>query len=183
MTPSHRKFVTLLSDTADGQPTPVDGGLLWMARPEIASKAYRHRIYDGLDEVGLQDVVQRYGCRANRPALAWLRAANGARLFDGMVVLKGLVSSQRRDPADALGQPISLDYGNIIGVPSFADPDQFVAGTFILDDDILPIIIDSGGQTVVFNDGVEMSRWRSIWDFVAGLSDWLAAHQAIKLRH
>lgn len=183
MTPSHRKLVTLLSDTADGQPTLVDGGFLWMARPDLAPKAYRHRVYDGLDEVGLQAVVRRYGGRANKPALAWLRAANGARLFDGMVVLKGLVSSQRRDAADALGQPISLDYGNLYGVPSFVDSDQFVAGTCILGNDLIPIVIDSDGHLIAFYNGTEVGRWSSVWDFVAGLSDWIYAHQLRKTEH
>lgn len=182
MKPLHQKLVTLLSGTADGQPLAVDGGFLWMPRPEIAPKAYRHRVYDGLNDAALREVGQRYGARANGPALAWLSVANGARLFDGMIVLKGFVASERRDATNGLGQPISLDYGNLIGVPSFARPDQFIAGTVILEDDLLPIIIGSNGQVLVFENGVELEQWDSIWDFVADSGDWLDAYQSRRPR-
>lgn len=183
MKPLHQKLVTLLSGTADGQPSMVEGGFLWMPRPEIAPKAYRHRVYDGLSETGLREVELRYGARANKYALEWLSAANGARLFDGALVLKGLVTSEKRDPTSPLGQPISLDFGNLLGIPSYVGADQFLAGTFIFEDDLLPITLESNGQVVVFEDGAELERWDSIWDFISGVGDWIVTHQSRKPRH
>lgn len=178
MKPSLQKLATLLSGSADGEPIVVEGGFLWMARPDIAPKAYRHRVYDGLEEGKLQEVVQRYGRRANAAALAWLASANGARLFDGTVVLKGFVSSDVRDSKSALGQPISLDFGNIIGIPKFISADQFVAGTVILGDDLLPIVLDEQGRVSVFHDEREVNSWPSIYDFLSGASEWISNYVA-----
>ncbi|WAC59782.1 hypothetical protein [Brevundimonas sp. SL130] len=182
MKPLHRKLATLLSGTADGQPVMVEGGFLWMPRPEIAPAAYRHRVYDGLNADGLRQVEGRYGARANKYALEWLSAANGARLFDGALILKGLVASEKRDPTSPLGQPISLDFGNLLGNPTFASADHFIAGTFIFEDDLLPIILDSNGEVAVFEDGAELERWDSIWDFIADSGKWIVTHQSPKSR-
>ena len=100
-------------DRLGAKPGP-DGSFATGNVPSKAPRFYLARFYPPLSENELKDCEERLQRTIPISYREFLSETNGLRV--GKLSLQGFVFALKRDPSDDIGQPVSLDYGNIYGV-------------------------------------------------------------------
>jgi len=158
---TREKLVALLSDGLDARPEFIGGGVLLCHIPAIGPLAYLHRVYPILTPEDFDALVSRVGRPVPRGYSDFLhRVGNGARLFK--LSLDGFVGQLRRSATDSLGQPISLDYGNVVERPSGLDDDTFAIGGMVGWSSRGCLIMEPSGEVLLVHsvDGQDVAaRW------------------------
>ncbi|MFZ5721133.1 MAG: hypothetical protein ACOY5Y_16865 [Pseudomonadota bacterium] len=120
------KLVALLSFGVDAEPELIEGGVRICHTPFVAPLAYLHRIYPPLSRGDIIDLKQSLAVPNLGGYGEFLAVVgNGARIFN--LSLGGFVRQLNRS-LHGLGQPISLDYGNVVERPSGLEDNALVIG-------------------------------------------------------
>jgi hypothetical protein len=161
---TREELVALLSGGLDATPAFVGAGVLICHTPHVAPLAYLHRIYPRLHAEDLVDLEAQLGTNIPESFANFLtRVGNGARFFN--ISIDGLVGQLRRDPADKLGQPISLDYGNIYERPPGLAEDTLAIGGMVGWSSRGCLVMQPGGEVLLVHpsDGRDVvARWDSL---------------------
>lgn len=125
------ELLRLLQTGLDASPEYVGGGLLLCHRRSVAPLAYLHRIYPVLTQQEVSELESRLARPIPADHRAFLQTiGNGARFYSAFG-LNGLVRRIDRSMGDGLGQPISLDYGNVNERPRGLDDDTVAIGGMV----------------------------------------------------
>jgi len=129
------------ADLLGEPPRRVAGGDLLRPQPHVGPFAYMARLYDPLAAGDLNGWLSGANCSRNDYTRFLETAANGLRFVS--LNLYGVIHSIDRSVGPGAGQPISIDYGNLIERPAGMDEGQMVIGgavgwssrgVFIIDD-------------------------------------------------
>ncbi|GAA0869464.1 hypothetical protein GCM10009116_13000 [Brevundimonas basaltis] len=109
------------------------GGLQVCHTPKEGSHAYLHWLYPGLSEERLAQTEAVYDRPLPAEYRRYLGWSNGGCFFAGHLGLNGShIREAARDPLDrsgvGIGQPISLDHGNLFGRPAGAPATAWMIG-------------------------------------------------------
>lgn len=157
------ELVTLLKDTVREPPRLVQGGVLLQRQPDVAPRAYVHRVFNPVP-LCLARTLPFTGSAWKRHADGLLRDMNGCRLFGGAFVLTGVCSSSIDTEAD-LGQPIDVRYGNLWDRPRLMATEDCVIGFEVGSSKTLPIVLSGNDFSPSLYDpsGRYMTcRWGSV---------------------
>ncbi len=122
-------IVALIASVTGHHPMEASGGYLICATPHVGEFSYLGRIYDPVRSTLPTDwaELQHIG---KHPYLTFLtEAANGLRYAN--ISLYGVVTHIDRSVGLHVGQPISLDYGNVLEKPAGLSPDSIVIGSIV----------------------------------------------------
>jgi hypothetical protein len=167
-----REIVTRLSSTADVRGLIVtEAGIAMEHDPARGANAYRHIIYAGLRTFEYESLL------VDIPAISDIRGSdiymqmNGARLFSGDIIIAGYVDRVSRDPGDAIGQPISLSYGNCIERPAGLCRDEVVVGHLVREFENGLLVVNRAGEMwAADTGGIPLGRtWPSFEAGIFGL--------------
>jgi hypothetical protein len=108
---------------------PTSGGTLFCHQPHIGKFSYVGRVYDPASA----ESIQRWGGsvrHTDSPYLSFLeQAANGLSIAN--IALFGIVATIDRTVSGHAGQPISLDYGNLVERPAHLQCSDLVVGSVV----------------------------------------------------
>lgn len=90
------------------------GGRVVGHLPDKGDLAWLHRLYPPLDLADVVETERALDRQIPEPFRAFLQVMNGGRFFLHLFSINGHVARLSRKPS-ALGQPISLQYGNVVG--------------------------------------------------------------------
>jgi hypothetical protein len=104
-------LLNLLSRWSGGRALSGKGGVrLICHQPQLAAQAYLHGLYAGLSRSEIVEIEATVGQPLPPRLLDFYTATNGARLFQGMVSVSGLVKNFSRDPSTPV--PVSIEHDN-----------------------------------------------------------------------
>lgn len=104
----------------------MEGGDLYRRQPHIYKFAYLARLYDPVSRHSLESWLSGAGFSCNSYTHFLEDGANGLKFSN--LNLYGLVELVDRSVGPSAGQPISIDYGNVIERPGGLAKDQMVIG-------------------------------------------------------
>lgn len=119
-------LLALISTSLSQRPERTDGGFLFCHTPSLGECAYLGRLYDPVSS----EFARPWFARTQSPENPYLsfvtEVANGFRIanFD----LAGVIEQIDRTAGGPLGQPIMLDYGNLVERPANLDDSDMVIG-------------------------------------------------------
>ena len=122
-------LLDLIAAKFSHRPQPVPGGFLFCHTPHVAEFAYLGRVYDPASPRRARAWATRAHDHGN-PYLGFLtEVANGVRIAN--LSLYGVIEQIDRSAGPGIGQPISLDYGNVVERPPNLDDSDMVIGGIV----------------------------------------------------
>jgi hypothetical protein len=121
------KLLALIADAFCQEPQLAPGGVLFCHKPEVAEFAYLARVYDPAPPNQVRAWATAHD-RENLYLSFLTEAANGLAVAN--VNLFGVIEQVDRSGRGA-GQPISLDYGNVVERPARLDESDLVIGGIV----------------------------------------------------
>ena len=122
-------LLTLVATSFSQCPQSVAGGTLFCSTPHQGDTAYLGRIYDPLSH----DRAVAWLSKADQPGNPYrsflTTVANGLNVAN--LTLYGVVEEIDRSAGHGIGQPISLDYGNLVERPGDLSSDDLVIGGMV----------------------------------------------------
>jgi hypothetical protein len=120
-------LLALIATSLSHRPQPVAGGFLFCHTPHVAEFAYLGRVYDPVST----ERARAWFIEAHDPGNPYrsfvTEVANGLRIAN--ISLYGVIEQIDRSVGPAIGQPISLDHGNLIERPAnLPDTDMVIGG-------------------------------------------------------
>ncbi len=145
----------------------INGGLAVCHQPERGPLAYLFRTYPGLSDSDLAATERYYSAGVPSACASFLQHSNGCHLFDCLTLFGSLVRPDghallNRDPRDVIGQPISLDHGNVWGMPEGLPAGTFVVGVLSGYSGQGKLVIVPSGEVLLthLEDGSDIAaRW------------------------
>lgn len=122
-------IVALIASVTGHPPLETSGGYLMCATPHVGEFSYLGRVYDPVCVTLANEWAKRQQI-GKHPYLAFLTAAaNGLRFAN--ISLYGVIDHIDRSVSLNIGQPISLDYGNVADRQAGLSPDIIVIGSVV----------------------------------------------------
>ena len=122
-------IVALIASVTGHPPLETSGGYLLCATPHAGEFSYLGRIYHPVSLKLTTEWAERQQI-GKHPYLTFLtEAANGLRFAN--ISLYGVIEYIDRSVGLHVGQPISLDYGNVFDRPAGLGPDHIVIGSAV----------------------------------------------------
>ena len=122
-------LITLVAESLSHPPITVAGGCLFCHTPHVGEHAYLGRIYDPAPV----ELARGWFAETGNPAHPYFafvtEVANGLRIAN--VSLHGVIGQVDRSVGPGIGQPISLDYGNLIERPPNLGATDMVVGGIV----------------------------------------------------
>jgi hypothetical protein len=123
------ELLALIGSALSHQPQAAAGGYLVCHTPHVAEFAYLGRVYDPVSAERARTWATRSHHLGN-PYLSFVTdVANGLRIAN--LSLYGVVEQIDRATGPGVGQPISLDYGNVVERPTHLDASDMVIGAVV----------------------------------------------------
>lgn len=135
--------------------------------PHVAPEAYLCWRYPGLDDDGMARAEQECGHYISEPYREFLRCMNGARILG--VSLQGSIGGLVDRSGSGIGQPISLQYQNALGRPSYIPQGHLGFGTINGEwHSQGHLYLASTGEVELYNALFDMvgARWATLADFL-----------------
>ena len=151
----------------------ADGTLLIGKMPRrkdgLFQEAYLHEIYAPLGLSQIDSLETLIGKRLPKALRELYEQANGLSLFYGSFSIRGLRANYNR--RDGTRQPVSLEYGNTMEIPTGeGDTDRIVFGFYAIDDGYQVSILPRQGDIVELTprrrNSPRLAEWRSISEFL-----------------
>lgn len=122
-------LLALITTSFSHRPQRVADGFLFCHTPQVAEFAYLGRVYDPVSSKSARAWATRARNQEN-PYLSFLtEVANGVRIAN--ISLYGVIEQIDRSVGPGVGQPISLDYGNVVERPANLDDSDMVIGGIV----------------------------------------------------
>ena len=120
-------LLTLFAANLSCPPQPAAGGHLYCHAPHAGKFAYLGRVYDPVSSMRAVDWFAEAG-HPGHPYFSFVtEVANGLRVAS--ISLYGVIGQIDRSVGPGVGQPISLDYGNLLERPmNLGDTDMIIGG-------------------------------------------------------
>ena len=122
-------LLALIATSFSHRPQPVAGGVLFCHTPHVGELAYLGRVYDPVST----ERARAWSARAHNqrnPYVSFVTAvANGLRIAN--IDLYGVIEQIDRSIGPGIGQPISLDYGNLVERPANLHDTDMVIGAIV----------------------------------------------------
>lgn len=156
-------LLALIAASLSHRPEAVAGGFLFCHTPHVGKFAYLGRVYDPVS----LELARAWSANANNPENPYLsfltQVANGLRIAN--ISLHGLIEQIDRSVGPGAGQPISLDYGNLVGRPANLDDTDMVIGGMVGWSSKGAYVMDHKGAVRLVNDsngGDVADEWPSL---------------------
>ena len=140
------------------------GGRVIAHMPSIAERAYMHKLYRPLFEDEISEAESFIGQTIPKPFQEFLQLTNGIRLFNNILSLNGFIRKIDRDPYALPGQPISMEYGTVIGPPNDLPDGAFCFGGIVGYDVVGNLVLMPDLSVILINerDGTDIgASWPS----------------------
>ena len=122
-------LLALIAASLLHQPQSVAGGYLFCHTPHVGQYAYLGRVYDPV----ATEQARAWFAEADNPANPYLSfvtgVANGLHIAN--ISLYGVIGQIDRSVGPGVGQPISLDYGNLFERPANLGDTDLVIGAIV----------------------------------------------------
>ncbi len=122
-------LLTLISSSFSQRADRADGGYLFCHTPDLGEFAYVGRVYDPVSVEFARPWFATTRSPENPYFAVVTEVANGLRIAN--ISLYGVIDMIDRTGGGALGQPIMLDYGNLVERPPHLDDSDMVIGSIV----------------------------------------------------
>src|SRR6187549_1174059 len=117
-------LLALLATSLSVRPQRVRGGFLFRHTPHVGEFAYLSRLYDPVSDAFARAWLAETDHPGNPYRAFVTEIANGLRFAN--ISLHGVIGRIDRSVGHGIGQPISLDFGNLIERPVNLDETDMV---------------------------------------------------------